>query len=72
MDMLCRTYRKFFLEAVISFTEVIEATLKELIVQRRIISPVNYLDGPHYTLHIYDAEMITQDQLELSSISRIA
>ena len=33
-----------------------------------ICSPVDYLNGPHYTLYIYDAEMVAQDQLGFSSI----
>ena len=56
----------------ISFTEVIGATLKELIVRQRTVSSVDHLDGPHYTVHIYNAKMVTQDQLKLSSISQFS
>ena len=48
--------------------------MRGLIVLQQIVMcpPVDYIDGPHYTLFIYYAKMVTQDQLKLSSIFRVS
>ena len=33
--------------------------------------PIDYINGPHYTPFVYDAEMVTQDELKLSSILQV-